>query len=1394
MMNSGWKKAAVMLAVLPAVIGAPGAMAKSDRGAADRGGTQRFIIELQDPPLASFTGGQPPNAALMGESERFEATSPPVTGKRKLNVRSPQSRAYFHYLEKTHDALVLEAAALLGRSIKPLQTYHNVLNGMALKLTAPEAEALAKSPLVKSIHKDGMHHPKTDAGPQWIGANDIWSGLSGFAGTRGEGVVIGVIDFGINWESPSFADPGEDGYNYSNPLGSQLGLCSDPEVMCNNKLIGVYDFNEDDPDTEDVVEENTKGKDNNGHGSHVASTAAGNVVSVTINGSINTTLAGVAPHANLIAYRVCYLGEPPDPDGGGCPNSLIIEAIDQAVEDGVDVINMSLGSDAHDPWIPGDIPTAFLNARKAGIFAATSAGNEGPNGGSIGSPANAPWIAAVGNATSDRQFGKYLQNLSGGNTTPPGDLFGASRTSSGLTTRKIVHASDYGYPLCGTGEAELASTCAGNHGLSNPWDGQQPFNGEIVVCDRGTYGRIEKGKNVMLAGAGGFVLANTALDGESTEADNHCLPALHIGKQDGDELRAWLASGSNHMGSISSGIARSFSDNFGDRLYFSSSRGPTLSPVQDILKPDVIAPGTEIYAAWSSGQQYVAVSGTSMSSPHIAGAAALMRAVHPDWSVSQIHSALMTTSSAALARDYDNSPATPHERGAGRPQLGEAVNAGLYLDVTGSQFSLANPTIGGDPKNLNLPGLVDSACQGVCSFDRTVTDQMGGGNWTAVAVNFPAGVGITITPASFSLANGGSQSLNIEVDLTSFGAVGEWIYGDVVLSAAGSPDQKLTVAVFSSGGELPDEWVINDDRDTGMAEFDLSGLAAMPDATFTSGGLVAPTRTTQALQEDSTNDDAYNGGAGVYTVWHALPQGGLWLHAETLASSAEDLDLYVGRDDDGDGVADEEEQLCSSTSPGDVELCDIFDLPAGDYWILVQNWDSGEPGPDDATLISAAIPSSDDSTLAASGPGITATGESFTVLTSWSNVNALDGEQWLGAVGIGTKRGSPNNIGVIPVRFNRNGYDSTQTVPLMNGTPRQLALAANSSHEHIFIDIPPGVTALNISAEGASSEQNDALKIELFRQNFSAALNSPPFAQLPVGLPIAGSATGSGGNGPAVMLSGSVAQGRYFVKLSNTGSEAAAVSITASVSSAASSLNPHRGLWDFDRDISQGAEWNGAGQVEFSVWYAYDKDGQPTWYIASGPAVTGNIWTADLLRVTNDGQQQQEHIVGRLSITFISDNQAIYSYSLLGQSGFDSMHPNGSNTCRNNGAGPKSYTGHWYRGLAGLGGSTVLAYANAQGQVHYIFDASGAPRWILAARDGDAGLAEGMLHLLQFSGFCAVCTPVDISYQNVGDVSFDFSAETSGTWTLDFSLLSPLLQNINRADSVVKLSDTLSCE
>ncbi|MEJ8568541.1 S8 family serine peptidase [Elongatibacter sediminis] len=1366
-------------------------------------GLQRYVVEFQDAPLAAYDGGvlMLPDAA---GSERLEATSPTVTGMGKLNVRSPRSQAYLRYLDDTHGAFRLEAAQLLGRTVDPVHVYRNALNGMVLDLTPAEAAELSGSPMVRSIAADTRHRLETDAGPEWMGAGSLWNGTAGFPASEGEGVVVGVIDSGINWDHPSFADPANDGHNHVNPFGDTLGLCEMEDVPCNNKLVGVYDFVEDDPGTSDVVEENTNGKDNSGHGSHVAGIAVGNRINVTLNGTVNTRLSGVAPHANLVAYRVCYIGDPPADDGGGCLGSAILSAIDQAIADGVDVINYSIGTDAFSPWSPGSIPIAFRNARNAGIFVVTSGGNSGPNPGTVGSPANAPWVVAAGNATHNRVFGSLVENLSGG-VNPPEDIVGAS-LSGGIGTRPIVHAKDFGFPLCGTGPAELGSSCGDNTGASNPWQGQTPFNGEIVVCDRGTYGRVEKGKNVMLAGAGGFILANTDAEGESIVADDHCLPASHIGAADGNTMRTWLDSGANHQGGIS-GFVLAEADRFGDQLSASSSRGPVLEPVQDTLKPNVIAPGTSILSASEVEQQFTVLSGTSMASPHVAGAAALLLSVNPSWSPAQIASSLELTASADLATDIDGEAANPHERGAGRPQLGDAANAGFFLDVSNQEFVNANPSLGGEPRDLNLPALVHSACAGTCSFQRTVTDQMGGGSWSYSAVHFPAGTGVTVTPANFTLSNGGSRTLDIEIDVESSGIVGEWVYGDVVFSAAGSPDLVMTVAVYASGGDLPDVWFIDDDRSTGWTDFQLSDLAAMPDATFLSGGLVAPTRTVQNLMQDPTasdpavekgrlprteNEDPFDGGSGVFTVWHNLPQGGLWLHAETLASTAADLDLFVGRDDNLDNDADENEVLCESTTSGDIENCDLYNLEPGNYWIVVQNWDGTQNGGDEATLLSAAVDASDGSRLVVSGPGIVGKNDEFTLRASWSDISALPGEQVLGAIGIGTRRDVPNNIGVIPVRFNRTGIATPQTLPLFAGETQRFALAGNAQHDRIFIDIPPGVTALDVSAQGRNSSQSDALSLELFRQDFGTALDNPPFDENPGGLAAAGSANGSGGNGPQVSLNGTVTPGRYFVRVSNGSGSPAAVSLLASVSSSTSTLTPHRGLWDFDRGIAQGAEWNAVGDFRFAVWYAYDKAGQPTWYIASGPEQVGNIWVADLLRVTNDGSEQQEKRVGRLAMTFLADNEVIMAYSVLGAAGFDPMHPNGPNTCPDIG-GLKSYTGHWYRGVSGLGGSTVLVYASAQAQVHYLFDAVGVPRWVLAADDGNQSATAEVIPMLQFEGFCATCAPTAVDFDTMGTVTRTFGTQTSGSWTLDIGLLPPLSQTVNRTDSIEKLSDTLAC-
>jgi hypothetical protein len=456
----------------------------------------------------------------------------------------------------------------------------------------------------------------------------------------------------------------------------------------------------------------------------------------------------------------------------------------------------------------------------------------------------------------------------------------------------------------------------------------------------------------MLAGAGGYILLNTESEGESIVADDHCLPTSHLGLADGSQLREWLDSGSGHQGSIS-GFRILHRDENADQLAFFSGRGPNLPPVEDILKPDLIAPGVGILAAFiPNAGSYAFQSGTSMSSPHVAGGAALIKAVHPDWTPPMIVSALTLTATPELVGDFDGSAVNPHKHGAGRPRLDLAVNSALYVNETESGFLAASPGSGGEPKELNLPTMADAFCRNNCSFSRTVTDLVGGANWSASAQNFSDGVEVDISPQNFTLANGASRLLTMDIDLTHSEVVGEWVYGEIKLSSNGHPDAVFTVAVFADGGELPSEWVIDSDQISGFQEFSLSGLAGMPDATYTSGGLVIPTETTASLPQDPTTDSPYDDSVGLLTLSIPVAADTLWLHTETLESTSADLDLFVGLDVNNDGIAQPSEELCRSTSPIDLELCDLFAPVAGNYWVIVQNW-TATNDPDDVTLKTA---------------------------------------------------------------------------------------------------------------------------------------------------------------------------------------------------------------------------------------------------------------------------------------------------------------------------------------------------------------------------------------------------------------------------------------------------------
>ena len=292
----------VCVALLTVSLGVQSAAARS--GSDSSATLQRYIIELQDPPLAAYDGRQL-SVVRHHKEKRLAPTATHFTGKRKLNVHSPEAAAYLGFIAERHEDFTRKASRLLQRTVTPTHQYRLAANGMAVNLSEEDAAILAKSPLVKSISKDRIRKLETFAGPEWIGAGQVWSGESGFSASEGENIIVGILDSGINWDSPSFDDPTLDGYVHTNPLGETLGLCSLSEVRCNNKLIGVYDYVTDDPSTEEV-EESTNGKDIAGHGSHVASIAVGNPVNIPVPDRGNQTLSGVAPRANLITYRICH--------------------------------------------------------------------------------------------------------------------------------------------------------------------------------------------------------------------------------------------------------------------------------------------------------------------------------------------------------------------------------------------------------------------------------------------------------------------------------------------------------------------------------------------------------------------------------------------------------------------------------------------------------------------------------------------------------------------------------------------------------------------------------------------------------------------------------------------------------------------------------------------------------------------------------------------------------------------------------------------------------------------------------------------------------------------------------------------------------------------------------
>ncbi|CAN6580774.1 unnamed protein product [Malus baccata var. baccata] len=623
--------------------------------------SKRFVAFLLGLSFALYlsVGGAHEDAAL---------ESLPETDDEDINMRTyivwvnqPVQKFLFSRshqdLESWYHTFLPTTISSSNKMVNPrmVHVYRNVATGFAAKLTPEEVKAMEKKEGFVSAHPERILPLHTTHSPNFLGLNQglgVWKGAN-----YGKGVIIGVLDTGITPDHPSFSDEG-----MPPPPAKWKGKCDFDGTVCNNKLIGARNFQGGKSTGAPPV-------DDEGHGTHTSSTAGGNFVKgVSVFGQAYGTASGMAPYAHVAMYKVC--GEE------GCSESNILAAMDTAVEDGVDVLSLSLGGPSF-PFYADGIAIGAFGAIQKGIFVSCSAGNSGPFYGSLSN--EAPWILTVGASTIDRSI-RAVAKLGNGGEYNGESLFQPKDFGSKLLP--MVYA--------GANGKESSRFCSSGS-LEN-------VEGAIVVCERGGgIGRIDKGVEVKRAGGAAMILVNAVTDGDSTLADPHVLPATHVGYAAGVRIKAYLNSTSSPAATILF-KGTIIGDKLAPKITSFSSRGPNLeSP--GILKPDIVGPGVSILAAWpvsvdnatDSNATFNMISGTSMSCPHLSGIAALLKSSHPDWSPAAIKSAIMTTAGVNNLGgkpivDETLKPADIFATGAGHVNPYKANDPGLIYDTKPADY------------------------------------------------------------------------------------------------------------------------------------------------------------------------------------------------------------------------------------------------------------------------------------------------------------------------------------------------------------------------------------------------------------------------------------------------------------------------------------------------------------------------------------------------------------------------------------------------------------------------------------------------------------------------------------------------------------------------------------
>ncbi|WP_410550392.1 S8 family serine peptidase [Arthrobacter sp. SIMBA_036] len=928
----------------------------------------RYMVVLAEKPAATYDGGTAGLAPTKAEK-----------GK-KLDANSAPVKQYQEHLQQKQQEVAKQENVTIKRE------FTTAINGFSATLTADQAIKLAKDPKVLMVAPDTQNAPdySTSDFLKLSGPNGTWATQYGGQENAGKGTVVGVIDTGYTPSNPFFAgDPvgplvgnPQVGVPYRTADGKIAMLKADGDTFvgecqagadydgtaCNSKVISTHYFA--DSFLETVPPENRSPKevlspvDVDSHGTHTASTAAGNGnVDAVVDGRSFGITSGIAPAAKLSIYKVCW--EDTDPATGGCYASSAVDAIEQAIVDGVDVLNYSISGSTTSTTDP--VSLAFLSATSAGIFVSVSAGNSGPTPGTVNH--GAPWLTTVA-ATSFSQELQGTVQFSDGSKFRGASIMNHEVSGAGVVLSAQAASGNGNAALCAPGSLDPAKV-----------------TGKVVVCDRGVVDRTAKSAEVLRAGGVGMILVN--LTDSSLDTDKHAVPTVHVNPPATQAIKDLVAANPAITVSLLNHDTTGLPPEPQPQIAGFSSRGPLLATDSDLLKPDVSAPGVAILAGVSpigtGGDNFGFLSGTSMASPHVAGFGALILSKNPTWSPATVKSAMMTTAGPVkLANGTVNTDV--FATGAGQVDPAKVLSPGLVYDastedylkfVQGTGMDLGIPGLGTtQPRDMNVPSFALGNLAGKIEVTRTVTALTPG--LYRATVNVP-GINVKVTPAVLNFTSAGEKrTFKIQFENNN-APLGKFAMGSLSWQGAGKTVTS-PIAVRPQSIIADKALAFTGTGPNGSAAINITSGTNLPVGVTVDGLSKADSTAIELTPGPFTGETDGSNYVKKVTVGAG---SALARFSVNSSNDAADFDMLV--------LTPDGEQLSAAT-PSASESLTVPDPAPGDYYVFANLYASPNNQATKATVDAAVLGANEGNATVTPNPIRLANGKTGQISLNWKNL------------------------------------------------------------------------------------------------------------------------------------------------------------------------------------------------------------------------------------------------------------------------------------------------------------------------------------------------------------------------------------------------------------------------